>query len=112
MAKSESIKIPEDVKKAIIQRVQAFNKAHKSQFQVEFKGKYCYLSKIHATYWSGAADTKLGRLTWTGDIEKWTFDVYKYSRESYDPNEFMFPGREDLNGTIEGAMRAGFKLYP
>jgi hypothetical protein len=112
MAKSKSIKIPEEVKAAIEQRVQAFNKAHKSQFQVEFKGKFCYLSKIAASFWSKAVETKLGRLTWTGDIEKWSFDVYKYSREFYDPNEFMFPGREDLDGTIEGAMRAGFKLYP
>jgi hypothetical protein len=107
MAKSTSIKIPEEVKAAISQRVQAFNKANKSGFIVEFKGKFCYLSKI-----SWREPTKLGRLTWTGDIEKWTFDVYKYSREFYDPNEYMFPGREDLNGTIEGAMRAGFKLYP
>lgn len=112
MAKSESIKIPEDVKEAVIQRVQAFNKAHKTQFQVEFKGKYCYLSKIHATYWSRAADTKLGRLEWSGDIDKLEFVVFRYSREIYDPNEYLFPGREDLNGTIEGAMRAGFKLYP
>lgn len=112
MAKSTSIKISEEVKIAIGQRVQAFNKAHKAQFQVEFKGKFCYLSKIAPTYWSKAVETKLGHLTWTGDIEKWTFDVYKYSREFYDPNEYMFPGREDLDGTIEGAMRAGFKLYP
>lgn len=107
MAKSTSIKIPEEVKAAIGQRVQTFNKAHKSGFQVEFKGKYCFLSKI-----GWREPTKLGRLEWTGDIEKWTFDVYKYSRAFYDPNEYMFPGREDLDGTIEGAMRAGFKLYP
>lgn len=36
MAKSKSIKIPEEVKTAIEQRVLAFNKAHKSGFQVEF----------------------------------------------------------------------------
>jgi hypothetical protein len=112
MAKSKSIKIPEDVKEAILQRVQAFNKAHKSGFQVEFKGKFCYLSKVHNTFWGKGVETKLGRLTWTGDIDKWSFDVFKYSRETYDPNEFMFPGREDLDGTIEGAMQAGFKLYP
>jgi hypothetical protein len=112
MAKSKSIKIPEEVKAAMIQRVVAFNKANKSIFQVEFKGKYCYLSKIAPSYWSKAVETKLGRMEWTGDIEKWTFDVFKYSREFYDPDEFMFPGQEDLDGTIEGAMRAGFKIYP
>lgn len=112
MAKSNAIKIPEDVKEAVIQRVITFNKARKSGFQVEFKGKFCYLSKVHTTFWGKAVETKLGRLTWTGDIDEWDFDVFKYSRETYDPNEFMFPGREDLDGTIEGAMEAGFKLYP
>jgi hypothetical protein len=107
MAKSKSIKIPEEVKAAMMQRVVAFNKANKSIFQVEFKGKYCYLSKM-----AWKSPTKLGRMEWTGDIEKWTFDVFKYSRKFYDPDEFMFPGREDLDGTIEGAMRAGFKIYP
>jgi hypothetical protein len=107
MAKSSSSKIPEEVKIAMMQRVVAFNKANKSLFQVEFKGKYCFLSKIG---WK--EPTKLGRMAWTGDIEKWTFDVYKYSRNFYDPNEFMFPGQEELDGTIEGAMRAGFKIYP
>lgn len=92
MAKSKSIKIPEDVKEAVSERVRAFNKARKSAFQVEFKGKFCYLSKIAPSFWGRAVETKLGRLTWTGDIEKWTFDVYKYSSEFYDPNEFMFPG--------------------
>jgi hypothetical protein len=114
MAKSKSIKVPEDVQEAVMQRVQVFNKAHKSGFQVAFKGKFCYLSKIHKTYWGlgKAVETKLGRLTWTDDIDSWEFAVFRYSRELYDPNEFMFPGREDLDGTIEGAMQAGFKLYP
>jgi hypothetical protein len=95
-----------------MERVVAFNKVNKSHFQVEFKGKYCYLSKIARSFWGKEIETKLGRLMWTGDIDKWEFHVFKYSREFYDPNEFLFPGREDLDGTIEGAMRAGFKLYP
>ncbi len=107
MAKSKSIKIPEEVKAVIGQRVQAFNKAHKSGFQVEFKGKYCFLSKIG---WK--EPTKLGRLEWSGDIEKWRFAIFRYSREFYDPDEFMFEGAQKLDGTIEGAMRAGIELYP
>jgi len=56
-------------------------------------------------------ETKLGRLTYNGQIDNWDFAVFKYSREIYDPNEFMFPGYEELDGTIEGALNAGLQLY-
>jgi hypothetical protein len=56
--------------------------------------------------------TEIGRLEWNGDSEKMDFAVYKYSRDGYDANEFLFPGSNRLNGTIEGAMRAGFEIYP
>jgi hypothetical protein len=42
---------------------------------------------------------------------KWEFAIFKYSDERYDPDEWMFPGGEELDGTIEGAMRAGLKAY-
>ena len=58
-----------------------------------------------------AIETKLGRLTYNGQIDNWDFAVFKYSREIYDPNEFMFPGYEELDGTIEGALNAGLQLY-
>lgn len=45
-------------------------------------------------------------------MNNWSFAVFRYSREVYDPNEFMFPGAEKLNGTIEGALKAGLSLYP
>jgi hypothetical protein len=44
--------------------------------------------------------------------KSWDFAVFKYSREQYDPHEWMFPGQELLDGTIEGALRAGMKIYP
>jgi len=40
------------------------------------------------------------------------FALYKYNDERYDPDEWFFPGAEDVDGTIEGAMRAGLKAYP
>jgi hypothetical protein len=43
---------------------------------------------------------------------RWEFAIFKYSDERYDPDEWMFPGGEELDGTIEGAMRAGLKAYP
>jgi hypothetical protein len=112
MAKSKSVKVPEDVKEAVLQRVQAFNKVHKTDFQVVFKKQYCFLSKVFPSFWSKPVETKLGRLEWTGDIEKWKFAVFRYGRSFYDPDEFMFDGAQKLDGTIEGAMRAGIELYP
>ena len=45
-------------------------------------------------------------------MNEWEFAIYKYSDERYDPNEWMFPGAEYLNGTIEGALKAGLEAYP
>ena len=57
-------------------------------------------------------ESKLGRLKYNGQIDNWDFAVFKYSRESYDPDEWMFPGAEELDGTIEGALKAGIQIYP
>ena len=45
-------------------------------------------------------------------MDNWDFAVFKYSREFYDSEEWMFPGAEELDGTIEGAFRAGQEFYP
>jgi hypothetical protein len=50
-------------------------------------------------------------LEFRGDIESWSFAVFKYSSERYDPNEWFFPGRSELDGTVEGALRAGLEIY-
>ncbi len=52
------------------------------------------------------------RLTYTGDMENWDFAIYKYSDERYDPEEWFFTGAGEVDGTIEGAIRAGFMAYP
>ncbi len=57
-------------------------------------------------------ETKLGRLKYNGQMDKWEFAVFKYSREFYDSDEWMFPGASQLDGTIEGALKAGLEIYP
>ncbi|MCA9964041.1 MAG: hypothetical protein KC423_07355 [Anaerolineales bacterium] len=52
------------------------------------------------------------RLKWTGNMDKWEFAIYRHSRNFYDPDEWFFPGAEEVDGTIEGAMRAGIQAYP
>ena len=54
----------------------------------------------------------IGRLTYTGALDRWEFAIYRYSDERYDPDEWLFPGAEELDGTIEGTMRAGMAAYP
>jgi len=38
--------------------------------------------------------------------------IFKYSDERYDPEEWLFPGGGHVDGTVEGAMRAGLEAYP
>jgi len=55
---------------------------------------------------------KVCRLSYNGDLNDMDFAVYKYSSEKYDPNEIFFPGSNYVNGTLEGAMKAGLEEYP
>jgi hypothetical protein len=125
MAKKPAIPIPEDIKIEVQNLVDVYNKKYNKQYKVIFKNKYCLLSRIDApmsnmlgmlgkllNMSSKSVETQIGRLEWTGDINKWSFAVYKYSRDGYDPNEWMFPGAEKLDGTIVGAMNAGLEIYP
>lgn len=117
--------------------MEAFNEKHKTAFQMTFRGQYAYLSKIKredvglinlfrariaekmgipvdklGEQEGPVTETKLGRLEYRGSMDNWSFAVFRYSREIYDPNEWMFPGSSELNGTIEGALRAGMEIYP
>lgn len=121
MAKSTTIKLSEEQKELLSQRVETFNKTNKTNYIVVFRGKFCYISKIDkkvaflGIFGGGSViETNIGRLALTSenDINKMEFAVFKYSSETYDANEFFFPGAGKLDGTIEGALRAGFELYP
>jgi hypothetical protein len=45
-------------------------------------------------------------------MDNWDFAIYRHSRNLYDSDEWMFPGAGHVNGTIEGAMKAGMEAYP
>lgn len=105
--------IPQATKKKIIERIDKFNRetfqdiVNEVYYVPEFKGKFLYLKRMEYGDYSPIA-----RLTYTGGINDWIFDIYKYSIEKYDPEEIFFPGEEYLDGTIEGAMKAGLEAYP
>jgi len=127
--------ISDEIREEIIARVDAFNEKKAKQAQPSgmtnllrrlgvvpatppgktvgsyvpcFRGAFLYLDRIG---WNGRP-SEICRLKWTGDMENWEFAIYRHSRNFYDPNEWMFPGSGHVDGTVEGAMRAGMEAYP
>ena len=102
---------PEDEKTKVIGIIEKFNQNVLSGrdcfYQARFKGKYLYLDR------SDYGNTgPIFRLTYAGNMNKWDFAIFRWSSERYDPDEWMFPGNQYLDGTIEGAMKAGLEAYP
>jgi hypothetical protein len=122
--------ISEALKQETIALVEEYNKKNNTEYAITFKGKFCYLSRIEKKQFVPflginklfnleklaknvqIVETKIGRLEWIPEEKRWEFAVFRYSREIYDPNEFLFPGRKELDGTITGAMNCGQHLYP
>ena len=71
------------------------------------KGTYLYLDRD-----DGALRlSPICRLRYTGDMNKWEFAIYKYSSGRYDPDECFFPFEAFVDGTVEGALKAGMRAY-
>jgi len=104
--------VPIEIQGKIGNRVNVFNKKHMSKtshkYYVDIRGKFVYLMRETT---DGSLD-RICRLTYNGDIDNMDFAIFKYSTEKYDPKEFFFPGEKYIDGTIEGAMKAGLKAYP
>ena len=104
-------RIPEDVKKKVNDAIEKYNRKNligsDCFYQSRFKGKYLYLDR--SDYGNIGP---IFRLIYTGNLSKWEFAIFKWSSERYDPDEWMFPGSQYIDGTIEGAMKAGLEAYP
>ena len=103
--------IPNEVKTEVEALVQHFNTTvirHPHCLYIpRYKGKFLYLDRQDYGRLS-----PICRLEYTGNMQKWSFAIYKYSDEHYDAEEWFFPGEEHIDGTIEGAMKAGLEAYP
>ncbi|MCX6065028.1 MAG: hypothetical protein NT121_04640 [Chloroflexi bacterium] len=115
--------IPNEIKTEVQKLVDDFNKKMFTQkqhpilrlifgktkpgFAVRFKGKFLYLDRTDR-----GNPSEICRLTWKGKMDNWDFAIYRHSRNFYDPDEWMFPGAGHVNGTVEGAMKAGMEAYP
>ena len=76
-------------------------------YVARFRGKFLYLDRTDR-----GRPSEICRLTWNGKIDNWDFAIYRHSRNFYDLHVRMFPGEEYVNGTVEGAMKAGMAAYP
>jgi len=102
--------IPDEVREEVEQIVARFNtklsKRSQSSYVPRFKGQYLFLDRSDYG--------KIGpicRLRYEGKMDKWSFAIFKYSSETYSEDEF-FPGQQHVDGSIEGAMKAGLEAYP
>jgi hypothetical protein len=103
--------IPDEVKTDVAAIIEYFHttaiRNPHCRYVPRYKGKFLYLDRqdygrLHP----------ICRLEYTGKMEEWSFAIYKYSDERYDAEEWFFPGSGHVDGTIEGAMKAGLEAYP
>ena len=103
--------IPQAIKTHLAARIAAFNRAvfgdPNVAYQPRYQGAFLYLDRS-----DHGQVSRICRLTYTGTPDRWAFAIYKYSDERYDPDEWFFPGADQVDGTLEGAMRAGLAAYP
>ena len=109
-SKMKKKEIPDDVKEKVLEIVERFNRKHSRRsdcfYSARFKGKYLYLDR--SDYGNIGP---ICRLKYTGKMDDWDFAIFKWSSERYDPEEWMFPGNDLVDGTIESAMKAGLEAY-
>ena len=103
-------RIPDDIKAQVEEIVARFNEGSNDPtcfYAARFRGRFLYLDRSDF-----GQIGPICRLEYTGDMSKWEFAIFRWTTERYDPDEWMFPGSGDLDGTIEGAMTAGLLAYP
>jgi hypothetical protein len=102
--------IPKQVKEEVQRIVDQFNQSVLTDsgrhYVARIKGKFLYLDRDD----SGTTG-QICRLEYTGEMNGWEFAIYKYSSGRYDQDEWFFPGEHHVDGTIEGAMKAGLEAY-
>jgi hypothetical protein len=103
--------IPAEVKERAEEIVERFNRESLGgrgvRYVARFQGSFLYLDRHGA-----GAPGPICRLKYTGSPDKWDFAIFKYSSETYDSQEWFFPGSQFVDGTIEGALKAGMAAYP
>lgn len=111
MSKRKQRTIPEQVHDQVDHIVADFNqrviKDPECFYVTRYRGGYLYLDRHNY-----GPVGPICRLKYQGALDNWDFAIYRYSVEQYDPDEWLFPGVEHVDGTVEGAMKAGLEAYP
>jgi len=104
------MKIDKKLKEEVIKKISDLNKIlfknQKECYKPRFSGSFIYLD-----YFNGVNTERRCRLKYDGDMNDLSFAIFKWSSETYDDEDWFFPGSEEVNGTIEGSMRAGILAY-
>lgn len=103
--------IPNEIKQQVEDIVKQFNETEIQDpncfYIPRYRGKFLYLDREDY-----GRISQVCRLEYTGDMNEWYFAIYKYSSARYDESEWFFPGSGHVDGSIEGAMKAGLEAYP
>jgi len=75
-----------------------------------------YVAQFRSGYLYLLYDTPDGvepfcRLEFTGDMNRWDFSVYRSTSKRFHPPAQSFAGNAFLDGTVEGALKAGVVAY-
>lgn len=76
-------------------------------YHARYRGRHLYLDRV-----DDGVPQRIARLEYTGSADHWGFAIFKYSDGRYDAEEWFFPGAGYVDGTLEGAMKAGLAAYP
>ena len=106
MAKTLSNEVKEKVQEIIDKFNHDEGAKRPAFYSARFRGRYLYLDRD-----DGNGPSPICRLEYTGDMSDWNFAIYRYSIMRYDSEECWFPGDEEVDGTVEGALRAGMLAY-
>ena len=111
MSGRKPLSIPGPIREQVDQMVADFNqniiKNPQCFYVPRYRGNDLHLDRHHY-----GPIGPIARLKYRGEPTTWEFAIYKYSNNRYDPNEWFFPGVEHVDGTVEGAMKAGLAAYP
>ena len=102
--------LPVQVREDALRAVEQFNRKDLadtgSRYIPRFKGRYLYLDRDDA-----GTVGHICRLEYAGRKRGWYFAIYQYSDERYNEDEWFFPGSNLVDGTVEGALKAGMEAY-
>ena len=100
-----------NIQSELCDRVNEFSEKYLSRFDCRYladaRGKFIFLYRQR---FDGTLE-RIGRLTYKGDKENMDFAFFNRKKQKNDPD--CLPSKKrHLDGTIEGAMKAGLEAYP